>query len=114
MIVGRRADSTEAEDRRRGKAAPQRLGQPGRVVAQVLGPGKAQPRLAGCNQEGKMLVFALTNEDFIPDDESAEQSGCLLAPALQVFEAPDVLAVDEDLRHGAAPVMAPTTRERSL
>src|SRR5712692_2498080 len=58
-----------------------------------------------------MLVLTLSYEDFIPDDEGAERhvrwpsrrSCRLLGPLLQVFEAADMLAVDEDLRHRPAP-----------
>ena len=50
-----------------------------------------------------MLVLALPNEDFVPDDERAEQSGGLSRPLLQVFEPADEPAVDEDRRHRAAP-----------
>src|SRR5262245_7476568 len=50
-----------------------------------------------------MLILALSYEKLVPDDESAEQTlRCFLRPPLQVFEAADVLAVDEDLRHRAA------------
>src|SRR5688572_8249688 len=50
-----------------------------------------------------MLVLALAYEDLVPDDEGAEQSGRLFRPLLQVLEAADVPAVDEHLRHRAAP-----------
>ena len=50
-----------------------------------------------------MLVLALTDQDLVTDDVGAEQSGRFLSPFLQLFEAADVPAVDEYLRHGAPP-----------
>ena len=49
-----------------------------------------------------MLVLPLTDEDLVPDDVSAEQSGRFLRPLLQLLQAADVPAIDEDLRHRPA------------
>src|SRR4029079_2554316 len=106
MVVRRRADAAEAEhDVLRRKAQPQACRDSLRLVAQIMGPRKTKPSLGeGFDDERQVLVLALPYEALIPDDESAERqaSGCLLRPPLQVFQAADVLAVNEDLRNGAA------------
>src|SRR5918996_2044663 len=102
MVVRRGADAAEAEHHvLRVEAAAQSGSEPLRIVAEVLGPGEAEsPLRQGADEERKVLVFALSDEDLVPDDESAEQLCGLFSPALQILETADVLAVDEDLRHG--------------
>src|SRR5205807_1102962 len=113
VVVGRRADPPKAEDDiARGETALEGRRQALGIVAEILRPGEAQaaPR-EGTNEEGEMLVLALSYEDFIPDDEGAKRhvrrpsrrSCRLLGPSLQVLEATNMLAVDEDLRHRRAP-----------
>src|SRR5262245_24258462 len=106
MVVRRRPDAAEAEHHvLRGEAEAQRGGDARGLVAEIVGPGKTKPSLGeGFNDERQVLVLALSYEKLVPDDESAERQTlrCFLRPALQVFQAADVLAVDEDLRHRAA------------
>src|SRR5262245_65988686 len=104
MVVRRGADAAEAEhDVFRGKRALQSRLEADGLVAEIVRPGKTKPPLGeGFDDERQVLVLALSDEELVPDDESAEQSGRFLAPALQVFPAADVLAVDEYLRHRAA------------
>src|SRR5688572_26551833 len=105
MVVRGRANAAETENHVRStEATAQGFRKALGIVAQVLRPGKAQPPLGeGCDYRGEMLVFALSDEDFVPDDESAEQSGCLFRPALELLEPANVLAIDEYLRNRAAP-----------
>src|ERR1700694_139591 len=79
VIVRRSADAAEAEhDILRGEAALERRSEARRVGAELLRPGEAQAALReGTNEEGEMLVLALSYEDFIPDDEGAE---CQITP----------------------------------
>jgi hypothetical protein len=105
MVIGRGADAAEAEHHvAGGQGALQRGGEPRRIVALVFGPGEAQAALLErADQEAEVLVFAFADKELVADDQRAEQAlRRLLRPALELFEAADVLAVDEHLRHRAA------------
>jgi len=66
-------------------------------------------------RKARCLSWRFSLRGFHPDDERAEcQITPPFCPLLQVFKATDMLAVDEDLRHRPAPVMAPITRVRTL
>ena len=75
MVVRRRADAAEAEHHvRRSEAALQCCGDALGLVAQIVRPGKTKPPLGeGFDHERQVLVLALSDEDLVPDDESAEQ-----------------------------------------
>src|SRR6188474_955207 len=51
---------------------------------------------------GRCLSWRFPTRSSSPMMKAPNKSSRFLAPALQVLEAADVLAVDEDLRHGAA------------
>src|SRR5712692_9657687 len=75
-----------------------------RASAAVRRPAEPQaPLRQRPDEKSKVLVLALADEYLVPDDESAEQSGGLPGPVLQLLQAAHVLAVDEHLRHRAAP-----------
>src|SRR5580765_366114 len=105
VIVRGRTYAAETEHRLAGgEAAAKRRGEPPGLIAQVLRPGKSKPSPGeGLDRKGKMLVLALADQDLVTNDVGAKQSGRFLSPFLQLFEAADVPAVDEHLRHGAAP-----------
>src|SRR2546429_8051787 len=69
-------------------------------------PAQAQAALRQrADQEAEMLVLALPDQKLVTDDEAAKHPRILcglLGPALEFLEAADMVAVDEDLRHGAA------------
>lgn len=74
VVVRGRADAAEAEDDvRTGERTPQSRRDALGLVAQVLAPGKPEPTLRQClDEEGKVLVLALADEDFVANDEGAE------------------------------------------
>jgi hypothetical protein len=76
VIVRRCADAAEAEDDILcGQRLLQRGGDARRLVAQIVGPGKTKPSLGkGLDHERQVLVLALSDEELVADDESAEHA----------------------------------------
>src|SRR5581483_5913842 len=116
MVVRRRPDAAEAEHRvARGEAAFQRRREQRRLIADVLGPGKAKPPAAeGFDDEGEVLVLPFPDEDFVPDDIGTEPHAAFLAHCCSSSRPPMCLPLTKTCGTVPRPVIAPTTRERSL
>ena len=101
-----------------GEGCGQRRSQPRGLVAEVLRPGEAKPALReGSDQEGEMLVLALADQELVADDEGAEHghSGGFLRPSARSSSRPPMCwPLTKTCGTVPRPVIAPTTRERSL
>src|SRR3979490_1491628 len=80
-------------------AAVRRAGSSPRYWAQK----RRSPRLARASiRKARCLSWRFPTRISSPMMKAPNKSGCLLRPALQLLEAADMLAIDENLRHRAA------------
>src|SRR4051812_46988196 len=116
VVIRRGADAAEAEDDiARSESALQGGGQPPRIVTEVVGPCEPQAALLeGADQEAEVLVFALADEQLVADDQRAEHQAAFWAQRSSSSSPPMCRALTNTCGTVPRPVIAPTTRERSL